>query len=130
MRWVWRGLAAVAVLLVVVVLAAGGYGYYRFIGVPFTLNAALNTQTVREALRSPQILSQIGFLDGSFADFHSGKLDPYSLDERKALYERLRSNIAAIRGFDRSGLSAQERLSRDIALWSYERRLADERYPW
>src|ERR1041384_5935279 len=111
MRWVWRGLGLVAMLLVLVVLVGGGYGYYRFIGVPFGFNAMLNTQATEEALRSPQLLSQVGFLDGGPLDFHSGKLDVYSLGERADLYARLKTYVAQIEAWDKSKLDPQEALS-------------------
>ncbi len=130
MRWVWRGLGLVAMVLVLVVLAGGGYGYYKFIGTPFTFNAMLNTQAVKEALRSPQILSQVGFLDGGPLDFHSGKLDPYSLDERRDRYDRLKGYVTDIQAWDLASLTSQEQLSYDIVLWNYQRRLEDEKYPW
>jgi uncharacterized protein (DUF885 family) len=130
MRWLWRGLVLVAVLLVVLVLVGGGYGYYRFIGLPFSFNAMLNTQAVNEALRSPQLLSQVGFLDGGPLDFHSGNLDTYSLVERADQYARLKNYVADIEAWDKSKLDRQEALSYDIVLWSYQRRLANEKYPW
>jgi len=130
MRWVFRGLISAVIVVVLAVAAAGGYGYYRFIGVPFTFNAALNMQAVKEALRSPQILSQVGFLDGTPLDFHSGKLDPYSLADREDRYNRVQGYLTEIQRWDRAKLDAQEQLSYDIVSWSYQRRLADRRFPW
>jgi uncharacterized protein (DUF885 family) len=126
MRWFWRGLLVVVVLLV----AGAVFGYWQLIGQPFSFNAMLNTQLLEQGLDHPQILTSIGAIDGTALDFHSGKLDDYSLKARKKEYDTVRANEAAIKAWDRSKLSPQEQLSYDIAVWEYDRALADEKYPW
>ena len=126
MRWVWRSI--VVVLLIAV--AGAVYGYTKFIGAPFSFNAMLNRQAIGLVIDRPERLTSIGIVDGTWLDFHSGKLDPYSLKDRAADYARDRRNKAEIRRWDRNSLSQQDRLSYDIALWNYDRGLADEKYPW
>jgi len=67
---------------------------------------------------------------GTVLDFHSGKLDDYSLAARQKEYDTLRADEAAIKSWDRSKLSPQEKLSYDIAVWEYDRELANQKYPW
>jgi uncharacterized protein (DUF885 family) len=126
MRWVWRGL-----LLVVVLLVAGAvYGYWQIVGRPFSFNAMLNAQALEQVIGHPQELTSVGIVDGTFLDFHSGKLDPYSLQDRQREYDFARRSETEIKRWDRSKLSPQEQLSYDIALWTDARALADEKYPW
>jgi uncharacterized protein (DUF885 family) len=127
MRQFLRGLGAVFLLVLVV----GGYFAYTTVwGTPLKFNWLLNRQAVSYVFDHPEALTQIGAIDGSWFDFHSGKLDPYSLAERQDGYDRARRFEAEVKTWDRSKLSPQEQLSYDIALWTYERGLSDEKYPW
>ncbi len=127
MRLFLRGLGAVFLL----VFLAGGYLVYTTVwGTPLKFNWLLNRQAVTYVFDHPEALTQIGAIDGSWIDFHSGKLDPYSLGERQDGYDRARKFADEVKAWDRSKLSSQEQLSYDIALWSYGRALSDEKYPW
>lgn len=127
MRLFLRGLGVVFLL----VLVAGGYFTYTTVwGTPLRFNWLLNRQAVSYVFDHPEALTQIGAIDGTWFDFHSGKLDPYSLAERQDGYDRARRFIGEIKSWDRSKLSPQEQLSYDIALWTYERGLSEEKYPW
>ncbi len=86
MRFVWRG-----VLAAVVLLAAASVGaFWYFIGTPFGFNAMLNEQSLEQVPDHPQVLTFLGVIDGTVLDFHSGKLDEYSLAERAREYDRAR----------------------------------------
>jgi uncharacterized protein (DUF885 family) len=126
MRWVWRILLVVLLLLI----AGGTFGYWQLVGQPFSFNAMLNTQALREIMDQPEALTSVGVLDGTALDFHSGRFDPYSLKDRQRQYDRTRAEEAQIKGWDRSKLTKQEQLSYDIAIWNDERELADAKYPW
>ena len=126
MRWVVRGL----LLLVVLITAAGIAGYWIVIGRPFSFNAMLNRQALEEVWSRPQALTSVGVLDGTLLDFHSGRLDPYSLGAQQDAYKRIERDEAEIKQWDRSSLSPQDQLSYDIAVWQYGRALDDRKYPW
>jgi uncharacterized protein (DUF885 family) len=127
MRTVLRVLGAVFAL----VLVAGLVLVYTTVwGTPFKFNWLLNRQAVGYVFDHPEALTQIGAIDGGWFDFHSGKLDPYSLEDRQETYDRSRRYIAEIKAWDRSKLSHQEQLSYDIALWTYQRGLDQEKYSW
>lgn len=127
MSWFLRGAAVILSL----VLAGACYVVYATVwGTPFRFNDLLNRQAIFETLSSPQSLTRIGFVDGTWYDFTSGKLDPYSLAERQKRFDRTRKFDAEISAWNRNTLTHQERLSYAIVRWDYARRLADEKYPW
>jgi len=127
LRWSLRGLLVLALLL----LAGSGYVVYRTVwGTPLRFSDLLMRQAADYVLERPQLLTQIGILDGAWYDFSSGKLDPYSLAERRRRFAQLRRFEAELAAWDRSGLSEEDKLSYDTVHWSNVRALADEKYPW
>jgi uncharacterized protein (DUF885 family) len=127
MRKLLRALGAL--LALVVVLAGVAAAFFIWAPLP-KFNWMLDRQALAFVLDHPEEMTQIGVVDGTLLDFHSGKLDPYSLDDRAKGFARLRSNEAEIKTWDRAKLSPQEQLSYDIVLWGYDRALADKKYPW
>src|SRR6185312_1596091 len=127
MRAVLRWTGRIVLVAIVLVVAFGAWNIWFK---PFKFNWLLDRQAFAFILDHPEELTQVGVTDGTLIDFHSGKLDRYSLDERQKGYDRLRRNEAEIREWDRAKLSPQEQLSYDIVLWGYDRALDDEKYPW
>jgi uncharacterized protein (DUF885 family) len=125
-----RFFRALGVLLLLVVVGGAGFAYFFIWTYPLKFNWLLDRQAVSYVIGHPEALTQIGVIDGTVVDYHSGKLDPYSLDERADAFARVRAYEAEIKGWDRAKLSPQEQLSYDIVLWTYDRALADEKYPW
>ena len=127
LKWVVRG----AVLTTVLLLAAAGYLVYATVwGTPLRFNDLLDRQAIFEALDSPQILTQVGIIDGAWYDTSSGKLDTYSLVERQKRFDRTRKFDTEIAAWNRESLSPQEQLSYDIVRWGFARNLEEEKYPW
>ncbi len=125
-----RFLRALGALLLLVVVGGAGFAYVFVWTYPLKFNWLLDRQAVSYVIGHPEAMTEIGVIDGSWVDFHSGKLDPYSLDERAATFARVHGNEAEIKGWDRAKLGPQEQLSYDIVLWTYDRALDDEKYPW
>jgi len=123
-------LARSAVVLTLVLAGPTPIAYRVVWGTPLRFNDLLNRQAIVAALDSPQTLTQLGVIDGAWYDFTSGKLDAYSLAERKRNFARLSKFDAEIAAWDKKDLGAQDRLSYDIVRWGYERNLANEKYPW
>ena len=127
MRRLFRALGALLALVIVF----AGVAAAIFIWAPLPkFNWMLDRQALGYVVDHPEELTQVGLVDGTWLDFHSGKLDPYSLGERAKGFARVRSNEAEIKTWDRATLSRQEQLSYDIVLWTYDRTLAGEKYPW
>jgi uncharacterized protein (DUF885 family) len=125
-----RFFRALGVLLLLVVIGGAGFAYFFVWTYPLKFNWLLDRQAVSYVIGHPEAMTQIGVIDGTAIDYHSGKLDPYSLDERADTFARVRAYEAEIKGWDRAKLAPQEQLSYDIVLWTYDRALADEKYPW
>ncbi|HWA92486.1 MAG TPA: DUF885 domain-containing protein [Rhizomicrobium sp.] len=121
---------ALGVVVLLVLVAGGGFLALNIWGTPFKFNWLLDRQAVAVVIDKPEILTQLGAVDGTFLDFHSGKLDPYSLDARKKDYDQIRRFESEIKAWDRAKLTPQEQLSYDIALFFYDTQLADAKYGW
>lgn len=84
---------------------------------PVGLNNYVNKITIQLAINSPQALTQIGLVDDTLLDFHSGKLD----DQTKAFEDRMLEQVRGARaGLDRygpQGLEGQELLTWKITAW-------------
>lgn len=117
--------------IVAVILVVGGYAGYRTIwGKPFSFNMLLDRQVAYFLLENPQTLTSLGLIDGTMIDFHSGKLDEYSLAKRERDFHTLHSYVDQIKEWDRNDLSPQEQISYDIATEFFTQQFDYEKFPW
>jgi uncharacterized protein (DUF885 family) len=118
----WVGLA---------VLLVGGYSVYRIgFGKPFTINELANRQTVLYLLTNPELFTQVGIVDGTVLDWHSGKLAAVGIKKREEDYATAERFVHEIQAFDRSSLNRQDQLTYDILLDRYHAALAFKRFNW
>ncbi|MFV3130762.1 DUF885 domain-containing protein [Niveispirillum sp. KHB5.9] len=108
------GLAAIAV----------GYGLWG----PLPIHPTIERQTFAQILDSPELMTQLGFIDGTFVDFHSGELDEIKLEDQERFKKDLARYITEIKGF--TGLTGQQALSQQVMLEFYETQLAQLDFPW
>jgi uncharacterized protein (DUF885 family) len=110
---------------------AGAYAGYRLIwGTPFTLRQLADRQAIYFLMDSPELLTSIGLVDGTWLDFHSGKLSDYGLAERDRTFATLRRNLEELRGFDRAKLGLQDQITYDILEFQYTSGLANGQFEW
>jgi hypothetical protein len=57
---------------------------------PVGLNNYINKITLQLTFDSPQLLTQLGFIDNTLFDFHSGKLDNLTREYEEEVLARLR----------------------------------------
>jgi uncharacterized protein (DUF885 family) len=127
LRWSLWTLAG----LVLLALLSCGYVVYRTVwGAPLRFKDLLLRQAIEQIRDSPQLMTQVGIIDGKWYDFSSDKLDEYSLKERKHRFAQTRRFDAELAAWNRADLSREDQLSNDIIRWTYSRVLADEKYPW
>ncbi|MDX2234302.1 MAG: DUF885 domain-containing protein [Hyphomonadaceae bacterium] len=124
---VWRVLGFV----LLAALAVGVYAGYRIgFGHPFTINQLADRQAIAFVARNPEIFTQIGVIDGTFLDRHSGKLAPVGVAKRDEDYANAEKYLAEVRRFDRAKLSVQDQITFDILEDQYESALAFRQFPW
>lgn len=111
------GVVGLAVLAV-------GYGLWG----PLPIHPTIERQTVSQILDSPELMTQLGFIDGTLLDFHSGKLDKIKLEDQEKNRKDLAAYIKEIKGF--TGLTGQQALSQQVMLEFYETQLAQLDFPW
>ena len=106
-------------LLILLILA--GFGLYTwFWWKPVGVNNYINRATADFMLNSPELLTQIGAVDNTPLDFHSGKLDDYTKEFEQKGVENLRRARANLDKYGPDGLEGQELLSWKITAWFFD----------
>ena len=113
MRTFGRVLAWVAGLLAVGLAAASMWFWFTPVG----LNNYVNKITLQLTLDSPQLLSQLGFIDNTPFDFHSGRLDDHTRQHEVEMLARLREARAGLDRYGPEGLGKQEAISWKTTAW-------------
>jgi uncharacterized protein (DUF885 family) len=127
MKKAWRVTGWVALVL----LAVLGYATYRIVwGKPFTLNMLANRQALEFLVRNPELFTEIGLIDGTIFDGHSGKLADFGVAKRDSDYAQLEAFAKEVHAFDRARLSRQDQITYDILLDQYETALSFKRFDW
>jgi uncharacterized protein (DUF885 family) len=84
---------------------------------PVGLNNYVNKITLQLTIDSPQILTQLGFIDNTPFDFHSGKLDDKTRAHEEKSLARLRKARAGLDRYGPSGLSGQQLITWKTTAW-------------
>jgi uncharacterized protein (DUF885 family) len=118
----WVGLA---------LLLVAGYSAYRIgFGKPFTINELANRQAVLYLVKNPELFTQVGIVDGTFLDFHSGRLAAVGVEKRDQDYATMARYVKEVERFDRSRLGQQDQLTYDILLDQWQTALSFKRFDW
>jgi uncharacterized protein (DUF885 family) len=118
----WVGLAGVLV---------GGYAVYRIgFGKPFNINQLANRQAILFLVDNPELFTQVGIIDGSILDGHSGKLAAVGVAKRDADYATAERFVHQVQEFDRSKLNRQDQITYDILLDQYATAVSFKRFDW
>jgi uncharacterized protein (DUF885 family) len=72
---------------------------------------------IRYAATHPMLLTQLGMLDGTPLDFHSGKLDDFSLKAMEKDARFVEQQLAILRSYDRSRMTQAQSLSYQVLEW-------------
>jgi uncharacterized protein (DUF885 family) len=112
-------------------VVVGGYAVYSIgFGKPFSINQLANRQAILFLVDNPELFTQVGIIDGTFLDGHSGKLAAVGVAKRDADYATAERAAEQVRAFDRSKLNAQDRMTYDILLDQYDTALSFKRFDW
>lgn len=112
-------------------LVVGAYAGYRIgWGTPFNINQLSNRQMLVFASSEPELLTQLGLIDGTIFDTHSGKLSDISKEHQEKTYARAEKFLAEVKKFDRSRLKGEDVYTYDIMTSFYDDILAYRKYDW
>ena len=113
MKKIGKILAWTGGLLVAGVAVASMWFWFTPVG----LNNYVNKITLQLTFDSPQILSQLGFIDNTPFDFHSGKLEDRTRAHELVVLERMRKARAGLDKYGPDGLSGQELITWKTTAW-------------
>ena len=113
MRKVGKVLAWIGGLLVVGLAVAAMWFWFTPVG----LNNYVNKITLQLTADSPQMLTQLGFIDNTPFDFHSGKLDDQTKAHEDEVLVRLRKARAGLDKYGPDGLAGQELITWKTTAW-------------
>ncbi|MBK6452761.1 MAG: DUF885 domain-containing protein [Proteobacteria bacterium] len=113
LRQVGKVLAWLGGLLVVGPAVAAMWFWFTPVG----LNNYVNKITLQLTADSPQILTQLGFIDNTPFDFHSGKLDDQTKAHEDEVLVRLRKARAGLDKYGPDGLAGQELITWKTTAW-------------
>jgi uncharacterized protein (DUF885 family) len=114
-----------------VVLLVFGYAAYRIgLGKPFTINALANRQAFMFLVKNPELFTQVGIVDGTIFDWHSGKLAAVGVKKRDDDYAMVERFARQVTEFDRGKLDHQDQLTYDILLDQWATALSFKRFDW
>jgi uncharacterized protein (DUF885 family) len=112
-------------------VVAGGYWTYRLVwGKPLNFDNLIDRQSIEVLLDDPQLLSNLGIIDGTMLDFHSDKLTQFTLARRNTLIERTHRFLDEIKAYDRAELTPQQQTTYDIMVWTVEAQSRFDRFSW
>jgi uncharacterized protein (DUF885 family) len=113
MKKTGKVLAWIGGLLVAGLVAASMWFWFTPVG----LNNYVNKITLQLTIDSPEILSQLGFIDNTPFDFHSGKLEDRTRAHELEVLARMRKARAGLDKYGPEGLTGQELITWKTTAW-------------
>ena len=83
---------------------------------------------IRYAMKHPMLLTQLGMLDGTPLDFHSGKLDDFSVAAMRDDAHYGEEQLRVLRSYDRSRMTPAQRLSCQVLEWFLADQVEGDRF--
>ena len=116
------------ILLIILAISMIGLVYMLLWGTPPSVNLAVERYALRLVKTDPELLTQIGLLDNTLLDFHSGHLTDVSplADFHRQSIDR--DGLALIRRFDPTRLRGQQRITYHLMRWFFEQNLSGHRF--
>ncbi len=107
-------------MLLALLCTLGLWTYSLLWGRPWSLNQ-FYLRTMLDTLRpNPQLFTQLGFIDGTLLDFHSGKLTDASPRYTEAMDVIARNDLDMLRTYPRKSQSPDQQLSTAVLEWFLE----------
>ena len=86
-------------------------------GKPICINLLYNRVFLAFLTRSPELLTQLGILEGLGINFHNAKLADESEKSYLKMYKLAEKNLRTLKSYNRKHQSPSQLLSTDIAVW-------------
>jgi uncharacterized protein (DUF885 family) len=113
----------------VVIFLVGGWWLYKLIwGKPLSINRFYERVFIEFLLDDPELITQLGFIDDTAMDFHSGKLTDASPARTEMLIKKAERDLRTLRKYGRRRLDPQSALSYDILDWFLEHSAEGRRF--
>jgi uncharacterized protein (DUF885 family) len=122
----WILIAGLAILGIGVVW----FAYSLVLGTPPSIHQAVERVALRMVLADPELLTQLGLLDNTLLDFHSGRLTDVS-PRADVVRRRLeREGLALIRRYQPERLKGQKWVTYHLMRWYFEQNLRGHRFDY
>jgi uncharacterized protein (DUF885 family) len=109
----WTGL-----LLLVVIVGVGSFAAHEWYAEkPFMFRAYMDRAMLRMALRNPETLTSLGFLESMGITGHNAHLDDVHPDRTEEFFAELRTFGDGLHRYEDEDLDANQRLTKEIALY-------------
>jgi len=109
----WVGLT-----VLVLVIGIGSFAAHEwYADKPFMFRAYMDRALVKIALRNPQTLTSLGFLESMGINGHNAHLDDVHPDRTDELFAEMTVFREGLHEYDDDSLDASQRLTKDIALY-------------
>ena len=115
-------------VLVLLVVAAGVFLVPTIWFKPWSIDHFYARVFIRFAMTHPMLLTQLGMLDGSPLDFHSGKLDDFSVAGMQADARFGQQQLAILRQYDQSRMTPSQKLSYQVLEWFLADQVAGNKF--
>ena len=86
-------------------------------GKPISINLLYNRVFLPFLTRSPELLTQLGILEGMGINFHNARLGDESEKSYSKMYRLAEKNLSILKSYNRNHQSPSQLLSTDIAGW-------------
>jgi uncharacterized protein (DUF885 family) len=106
-----RILGKIVLGLLALIIAGVVGAWFWFWATPVGVNNYINKIMLEQAIETPELLSQLGFIDNTPLDFHSGKLADYTKAQEDKQLAKLKKARAGLDKYGPKGLKDQELLS-------------------
>jgi len=126
----WTRKNTILTSLAVLLAIPGIYGYKLIWGKPFIFNHFGQRAMFLALQEDPERFTAAGMLDGTFLDFHSGKLTDSSPRQAVKVLAHMKRELATLKSYDRERLSKEEQLSYDVLRQYLEPIIEGEAFPY
>jgi len=107
-------------IFLALVLLGGSFAAHEWYGKPLIINNFFNRFALKIALKNPETLTSLHFLESIGINGHNAELGDVSPQSTTEFFEFLESEMAVLKSYNNASLSQDELMSKRIALYLLE----------